>query len=156
MQTQLPKYRIVEELIGDRMSSLLPSLLEEHWDEVAKNKQLMILKLDIEKYKLFEELGILVALFAYAEDKIVGYSFNLIQPHLHYADLICAYNDLLFVSKAYRNSPLGIKLIKETEKIAKTKGARLMLWHAKENTTLAKILPRMGCNIQEIIYSKEI
>lgn len=156
MQTQLPKYRIVEELIGDRMGSLLLPLLEEHWNESAKNKHLMILKPDIEKYKLFEQLGAIITLFAYVEDKIVGYSCNIIQPHMHYSDLICAYNDVLFVAKEYRNSPLGIRLIKETEKAVKAKGVKLLLWHAKENTTLAKILPKMGCNLQELIYSKEI
>jgi hypothetical protein len=31
-----------------------------------------------------------------------------------------------------------------------------MLWHAKDQTSLAKIMPRMGYVVQDIIYSKEI
>lgn len=134
----------------------LSEMLENHWDEVAKNKHLMVLKPDWERYKILEDQGRLLTLFAFVEDNVVGYSCNIIMPHLHYSDLICSYNDVLFIAKEYRASSLGLKLIRETEIESSKIGAKLMLWHAKQDSSLDKILPRRGCKVQEIIYSKEL
>jgi len=147
--------RIVETTIADKIEHV-PGLLEAHWHESARNKHLMVLKPDVARYQALEASGALLSLVAYVDDAIVGYSVNIVSPHLHYADLLCAHNDVLFVAKEYRESPLGLKLIRDTERAAKARGVHLMLWHAKEGTTLANILPKMGCKVQEIIYTKEL
>lgn len=131
-------------------------LLQEHWEEVAKNKGIMVLKPDNRRYIAMEQHGILFTLVAYDHGKLVGYSLNFINQHLHYADLRYAQNDVLFVKDEYRNSPWGLKLIKETERVAREKGARMMLWHAKQGTQLDKIMPRLKYGVQDIIYSKEL
>lgn len=131
-------------------------ILEEHWDEVAKNKKLMVLNPDWAKYKLLADAGMLFCLVAYADNEIVGYSFNMLDTHLHYADLVYCNNDVLFVKKEYRSSTLGLRLIKETELEAKRRGAELMLWHAKEHTSLARIFELKKYKVQDIIYSKEL
>ena len=61
---------------------------------------------------------------------------------------------LLFIKKEFRGSRAGLRLIKETEIHATSLGCKLMLWHAKENTTLAAILPRLKYGVQDIIYSR--
>jgi quercetin dioxygenase-like cupin family protein/GNAT superfamily N-acetyltransferase len=133
------------------------NLLAAHWDEVARNKQVMVLKPDRARYEQLERMGGLLCLAALDPDgEIVGYSVSFLGPHIHYADLIVANNDVLFLREDLRPSTVGLRLIKETERLAKSKGARLMLWHAKENTALAKIMPRMGYGVQDIIFSKEI
>lgn len=147
--------RIIETTIADKIAHC-STLIDEHWHESARNKHLMVLKPDLPRYTAMEAAGCLLSLVAYDDDEVVGYSVNIISPHLHYADLICAHNDVLFVAKPKRESALGMKLIRDTERACKARGAHLMLWHAKENTTLSRILPRMGCNTQEIIYSKEL
>lgn len=135
----------------------LPDLLEEHWEEVAKNKQLMVLKPDIELYQDLEDRGVMFTLVAKENDKVIGYSINFIQYHLHYNDLLYCQNDVLFLKKQYRTaSTAGIKLIKETEKEAIRRGAKQMVWHAKENTTLAEILPRMKYGVQDILFSRQL
>lgn len=153
MQTPSPKYEIrVEKFSLQKVSHLL----EEHWEESSKNKQLMVLKPDENKYIQLDESGNLVHLVAYYNNKVVGYSCNILTYHIHYCDLFVAYNDVLFIAKEHRNSPLGIRLIKQTKKAVKEKGVKLLLWHAKENTPLSKILPRLGCSVQEIIYSEQL
>jgi predicted GNAT superfamily acetyltransferase len=154
MGTQTLKYEVRESSL-DELSPLIP-LMTDHWEESAKNKELMVLSPDYERYSELEYQGGLVCLAAVAGGTIVGYSVNFLQPHLHYSELMCGYNDLIYVSPEYRASPLGIRLIKKTREALKQKGARLMLWHAKENTTLDKLLPRMGCKVQETIYSEEL
>lgn len=147
--------RIIETTIADKIEHV-PGLLEAHWHESARNKHLMVLKPDVARYQALEAAGSLLSLVAYVDDQIVGYSVNIVTPHLHYADLLCAHNDVLFIAKEYRKSPLGLKLIRETERAARERGANLMLWHAKQATNLSAILPRLGCKVQEIIYSKEL
>ena len=156
MEIQLSKYEVRIEPLGDRITTLMSELLVEHWQESAKNKTLMVLNPDVEKYAELEKQGALLSLFAYADGELVGYSLNFLQPHIHYADLLCSYNDVLFIKKGYRESPLGLKLIRKTEEASQKCGAELMLWHAKEGTTLDKLLPRMGCRVQEIMYCKEL
>lgn len=151
-----PNYTIVEELISEKIETILPDLLNEHWEEVALNKQLMVLKPDVEKYKILDKMGMLMALCAYVGDTIVGYSVSIITPHLHYSDLLICQNDVIFVSKEYRNTPLGIRLIKKTEECAREKGVHMMLWHAKENSQFSTILYKKGYGVQDIIYSKKL
>lgn len=147
--------RIIETTIVDKIEHVT-GLLEEHWHESARNKHLMVLKPHLERYRSLENAGAVLGLVAYVDDQVVGYSVSLILPHLHYADLLCAHNDALFVAKEYRATPLGLKLIRETERAAKERGAHMIMWHAKEDTALSKILPRLGCRVQEINYTKEL
>lgn len=153
--TGMQKYKIVEQKIMDDIY-FFEELFKEHWEEVAKNKKLMILKPDYEKYKMLESCGIMKTIVAYDGDVVVGYSVNFIQPHLHYSDVVSCFNDIVFLSKEKRNSPLGLKLIRETERAAKRWGAHMMLWHVKEGTSIDKILPRIGYGIQDIVYSKTL
>tara|TARA_R110000803_G_scaffold154638_5_gene219438 strand:+ start:812 stop:1261 length:450 start_codon:yes stop_codon:yes gene_type:complete len=131
-------------------------LFQEHYDEIALNKTLMVLKPDTEKYYSMEERNGLLVLSAWEGEELIGYSVNFLINHLHYADLNLCSNDLLFVKKEYRSSKTGLKLMRETEKRAKELGATLMLWHAKPDTALNALMPRLGYKVQDIIYSKEI
>ena len=147
--------RIIETTIADKIAHCA-TLLDAHWNESARNKHLMVLKPDLARYQALEASGALLGLVAYMDDEIVGYSVNIVTPHLHYADLVCCMNDVLFIAKEHRQSPLGLKLIRDTERAAKARGVHLMLWHAKEDTALSQILPKLGCKVQEITFSKEL
>lgn len=131
-------------------------LLREHWEEVAKNKAVMVLKPNVPAYRMLEQMGSLISLGAFDGDRMVGYSVTICTAHLHYADLVYASNDVIFVAGTHRSGPAGVRLMRETEKRAKDRGARLMLWHAKPDTALDRILPRMGYGVQDVIYSRQL
>jgi GNAT superfamily N-acetyltransferase len=131
-------------------------LLAEHWDEVALNKNVMVLKPDEARYVALEATGLFFALAAWDDDQLVGYSGNFIGTHLHYSALRFAGNDVLFVAKDHRKSPLGLRLIRETEREAARRGARLVMWHSKQGTALANILPKLGYKVQEIVHSRAL
>ena len=140
----------------DEFVVIADPLFEEHYEEIARNKQIMKLK---PNYKLYEALNSTGWFFIYVAmqgDVCIGYSMNIMMHHLHYADLRIAQNDILFVKKELRGGRLGLRLLKATEDYAKSEGCKLMLWHAKENTALAKLLPKLKYGVQEIMYSKEI
>lgn len=149
------------------MISIRPSTLDEllanageifvdHWDEIALNKQVMVLKPHVERYQALEDLGMLLLLAAYDGDQLVGYSMNFVMPHLHYADLSVCSNDLLYLKPTHRKGRAGLLLLAQTREHAKARGARLMLWHAKPDTALVNILPRQGCRVQDVIFSEEL
>ena len=140
----------------DEMLAEAQTLFDEHYEEIARNKHVMVLKPDEETYRKSEEMGTIFILSARQGDKLIGYSVNFVTNHLHYADLKLAQNDLLFISKEHRGGRIGLKLIKETEKHATSLGCKLMLLHAKESTTLAHMLPRLKYGVQDIIFSKEL
>lgn len=131
-------------------------LLKAHWSEVALNKEVMVLKPDVARYKQLDELGMLFGIGAFDNDHLVGYSASFIMPHPHYSDLVVASNDVLFVHSDYRKGRLGLRLIQETERIAKDRGAELVTWHAKQSTALEQLMPRLGYGVQDIIFSKVI
>ena len=140
----------------DEMLAEAQTLFDEHYEEIARNKQVMVLKPDEETYRKAEEMGTIFILSARQNDVLIGYSVNFVSNHLHYADLKLAQNDLLFISKEHRGGRVGLRLIKDTENHAKSLGCELMLWHCKPNTPLNEILPRLRYGVQDVIYSKEI
>jgi GNAT superfamily N-acetyltransferase len=140
----------------DEVADTAAHLFAEHWQETARNKAVMVLQPDAGRYRALEAQGSFFALGAFVDGELVGYSGNLIGPHLHYADLRYSTNDVLFVSEAHRKSSLGLKLIDATEREARRRGARMVLWHAKEGTALAAIMPKRGCAVQDIIFSREL
>ena len=149
-------YEIRESTVSEMLDKA-GELFADHWDEIALNKQVMVLKPDAARYEAMEASGGLMILAAFdADGALVGYSVNFVMRHLHYADLCICSNDLLFVSKDHRHGRMGLQLIRATEARAKEMGARLMLWHAKTNTPLADIMPRLGYGVQDIIFSREV
>jgi predicted GNAT superfamily acetyltransferase len=128
----------------------------EHYDEIARNKQIMVFNPDIERFQDIENSGLLLSIAAFDGDKMVGYSVTILSNHLHYANLNCAYNDMLYVHPDYRKGRVGLQLIRETQQRAKARGAQFMTWHAKESTPLAALLPKLGCKVQDIIFSEEL
>jgi len=152
------KFNYVIELRTVPLSDIIPlaSLFEEHWDEVAKNKRLMKLDPDFDRYRLIESSGKLFCIAAVAEDMVVGYSVNIVDSHIHYKGLTVASNDILYVMPMHRKTTVGLRIKRETEAVAKSLGAKLMLWHAKQGTSLDKILQAQHYPVQDIIYSKEL
>ena len=153
---KLPPMFEVRRSSVDEMLGSSQALFTQHWDEIARNKEVMVLKPDEAAYRRMEEAGSLLILAALKAGQIVGYSVNFIVRHPHYADLMVCQNDLLFIDQAHREGGAGIRLMKRTEQEGKKRGCRLMLWHAKEGTPLASMLPRMGYGVQDIVFSKQI
>lgn len=130
------------------------ALGREHYAEIALNQAVMVYAPDIERFKHLEAMGVMLNLGVFDGDQLVGYSVNLISPHLHYKDLMCAHNDMIYIAQAHRHGSLGVKLIKATQAACKARGVQFMLWHAKENTPLAALLPKLGCKVQDVIFSE--
>jgi GNAT superfamily N-acetyltransferase len=131
-------------------------LLEAHREELVTYKHLMVLKPDLDRYRALEAAGNLIGMGLFDEDKIVGYSIFIITTALHYADLKIAQNDILYVHPDYRKTKWGLRLIKASELAMKERGIKMIMWHGKENTNFAALMPKLGYIVQDIIFSKEL
>lgn len=131
----------------------LTDLFKLHWKEVYGEDSCEI---DLDQYKLIENAGISMGMFAYYEEVIVGYSVNMIVPNMHAKGKKVCVNDALFVDPAFRNTPLGFRLIKRTEEEALHRGASRMVWYAPINTSLGKILTKKKYKLEEEVFSKEL
>jgi predicted GNAT superfamily acetyltransferase len=129
-------------------------LLEAHREELTTNKELMVLAPDVDTYCLLEDRGALLSLGAFEGDELVGYSVNILANNLHYRDVRMCQNDVLYVREDKRQGPTGLKLMRETERRAKERGAHMILWHAKPETNLSEILPRLGYRTQDVVYTR--
>lgn len=147
---------IAVEKISNSIESEFWPLLEMHREELATNKQLMVLSPDVARYTALEESGVLFALVMRLDGKAIGYSVNFLSSHLHYSALVYAHNDVLFLHPAYRSGDLGRQLLEATEVESKERGAQMLIWHAKKGTALERILPRWGYGVQDILFSKEL
>ena len=154
-QNRVPKTEIRLCTLAD-IEGRTDSLFQEHYEEIARNKGIMVLKPNWPQYYAVEEAGALFVHVAIQADEIIGYSVNFVQHHFHYADMKYCQNDVLFVKNELRGGRVGLRLMKATENHAKSLGCKLMLWHCKPNTPLNEILPRLNYGTQDIVYSKEI
>lgn len=140
----------------DEMRALAGDLFRAHYDEITRNKGVCVLDPDWPAYERLEAAGVLLVLGAWDGSTMIGYSVTLVLPHLHYRNTIVAQNDVLFVAPDSRGSRAGLALIKTTERMAKERGAALMLWHAKLHTKLHAVLPRLDYSEHETIFAKEL
>lgn len=148
--------RLVETDTITNLIEQTQELQRQHWEEIARNKEVMVLAPDVEQYRALELAGRLFAVIAYEGERIVAYSVNFLHVNLHYSALLIGQNDLLFVDKAHRGGRLGMRMIQATEALAAKRGARMVILHAKDGTPLADILPRVGYGIQDILLSKQL
>lgn len=146
----------IREMSIDDLFAHARVLLKAHHEESAGNQDLMTLNLDENRYRNLELAGHIIVLGAWLNNHLIGYSVNLISTHLHSAELVVCVNDLLFIDKAYRKGRTGLNLIRATETASKSRGARMILWGAKPNTRLNKLLTALKCCELETIYCMRI
>jgi GNAT superfamily N-acetyltransferase len=148
---------IPREIVASEWIDRAWPLLEEHYAELATVPDIMLLKPDVERYQTLEAAGNLFAIGMFdihgdGGETLVGYSVNIVCTNLHYGDLLMCQNDLLFVRKSHRRGMTGMRLITATERAAKERGVKMMLWHAKPGTTLDRMLPKLGYEPFETIH----
>lgn len=128
-------------------------LLAENWAETGFDFDLCP---DVAMMQRLQDAGVLFFLAAFDEAEIIGYSSAMIAPHTYNPAIVCCSSDALFVTKRWRPTSAGARLIIETERVAKRRGAVRMLWHTRAGTPLSSVLERRGYQPADIIVMKEI
>ena len=131
-------------------------LLEEHWEEVALNKDKIKINPDWEAYFSLESQGKLDIFTARDEGVLVGYFVVFVYAHIHYKDHLFAKNDLIYLSPSHRKGFTGIRLIKFAEKCLKEDGVSVLVVNTKNHRPFHKVMQFLGFSSSETLYSKYI
>lgn len=126
-------------------------------DHVAESEPAMVAELspNWERYLEVEAEDQLIVIDARSRGVLIGYAVASLFRHPHY-DLVVCQQDLLFVHKEWRHERVGLHLINRLRKEATARGAHHMLMHAKPDTTLGTLLPRLGFNLEELVFKETL
>ena len=144
-----------KELVVDCVDEFIP-LVVEHWEEIAVNKDKVLLNPDIQKYIDLNEMGILDVYTARDGGKLIGYFVTMKSPHLHYQDHVFAMNDIIYVDPAYRKSTVAYRLVKFAEADLKAQGVSVLMINMKVHAPFDRFLEGLGFSNTERVYTKFI
>lgn len=131
----------------------MDELFTANWQETGFD---FPLRLDKERYKQFEALGILVIVGAFDAGKVVGYSLASVLPHPFNPDIVFCNSDVLFLLKEYRHTMAGARLMLETKRVAKARGAKKIFWHARGDTGFAEMLRNRGHHLADEVFMEDL
>lgn len=97
----------------------------------------------------------LLLLAAFLDGALVGYAVTFLVTHMHACESLYGQNDVLFVDKGHRGKGVGLRLVRETERLAVSRGARMVTWGARKGSELAGLLPKIGYRATELLFTKE-
>lgn len=144
-----PQYRI--EPFSSWMREGVP-LFEAHWLEIGRHRDKILLKPAFDRFVALEKAGVLHSMTARIGDgSLIGYAVFMVMPHLHYADDVFAYNDMVYLQRK-RGYALGF--IRFCEQVLRTRGVSKITYHVKVSKDFGPLLIRMGYEAAETLYEK--
>jgi len=129
-------------------------LLEEHWKEIALNKEIIKLNPDWRAYGELDKINALRIYTARKEGKLMGYFVILVSRSLHYKDHLFANNDIVFLRKSARRGLTGLKLVKFAVESLQAEGVTKLHVNTKTHQPFDPIMERLGFEEIETVFSK--
>lgn len=130
------------------------ALLEQHYREIGLYNSKVVFDPQVDSYEGLCDAGVLHILAVRADGKLIGYCANLIMQHLHYKATKSSINDVFYIHPDYRKGFVGIRLIKETERVMKELGVDVISFGFKTYAPLDKLFERLGWDFTEKTYTK--
>jgi len=140
----------------DQVIDEIKPLLEDHWEEIALNKEVIKLNPNYEMYEKLCHAGVMRIVTARDDGKLIGYCICIIAYNLHYKDSLTATNDIFFISKDYRKGSTGVKLFIKNEEILKSYGVQRLIMNTKVHQDVGAIFERLGYKQTERVFGKLI
>jgi GNAT superfamily N-acetyltransferase len=128
-------------------------ILAEHWEEIARDKDVIKLNPDWGRYEALDAAGVMFCVTARDDGQVAGYVLAYVQPHLHYVDSLTCFTDIFFMRKGYRRGLTGYKLLKFYTEQAKERGVQKIYMHTKLRQDIGPLLDRIGYSPIERVYA---
>lgn len=129
-------------------------LCREHWEEIARNRDIVPLSPDYQRYLKLDSMDMLCCSTAREDGKLIGYCINMVMPHMHYSETIWSINDLLFLTKSKRGSFIGAELLKSAMDDMRKRNVKIFHMHAKIQHDIKPLMKRLDFTAIETIYEK--
>lgn len=145
------------EPLTDALWEELMPLLAAHWDEIAHYRDIP-LKPEKPRYFQLQRNGALRIWTSRLEGALIGYLAVFVAPNLHYADSLCASQDVLYVDPAHRGGRLGMDMIQHAEHCLRAEGCQVFVQHSKASAekTIGRFLQRAGYELVDLVYQKRL
>jgi hypothetical protein len=132
----------------------LEMILPLHWEEIARDKEIIKLDPDWEAYEALDRAGQFFMMFCRIDGKMVGYHICFIRPHLHYRKSLSAITDIFYLLPEFRAGRTGIQLFVESEKALKARGVQKIFLGCKVSKDLTPLFEKLGYVKIEYVFSK--
>lgn len=132
-------------------------LFDLHWKAVAMDQDKMPLALDVDKYAKLQDMGMLHAVIARDNsNRIIGYHWSFVHPHLHYKTTLCAFQDVYFMHPDWRKGMNGVNLFRFVEESLHARGVKKLYGAHKIKLDIGNIFKRLGWRPAENHFTKWI
>lgn len=131
-------------------------LLQDHYEEIAWNKDKIPLAVDVEAYRKMEAAGILVPFSLRTHDEeMIAYAVYFVRTNPHYARTLFAMNDVVYMKPEYRGG-VGSRFLEKCERELKELGVQVITYHIKDAYDWSPAILRQGFEKMETLYQKWI
>lgn len=143
-----------EERLSDCLDEAKP-LLKKHWEEIARNKEIIPLAPDYERYFALERDQMLCVCTARDDGAVVGYAVYIYERPLNYP-VLWAESTVIYMDMADRRPRVALRLLKFAEESLKRRGVRVVHSRVKiAHPALGRILEKcLGYTPIETVYAK--
>ncbi len=143
------------ESFKDIKGELIPYTLSA-WEEVDQMKGTFELNPDVEAYEALESAGMLRLYTMRVSEgtPLIGYALYIIQPVLHCKGNFHAVSDVMFIDKEYRG--LGEHLLTLVQDDLREEGVKWFSFTVKAWLDSGKLAEKLGCQLFESVYQKEL
>ena len=132
----------------------LKPLIECHQEEVDLFRGKVLLNPAYEKYVAMSKMDMLHLSTVRDGDTLIGYYLSVIQPHLHYSDVLYAINDILYLDPSYRHREIAEGLLEYVEDEYRSLGVTVMTLNMKYNVRFESLMEKRGLEKKEELYMK--
>lgn len=134
----------------------LEQLIPGHWEEVARDRDIIKLDPDWESYHQSERAGQLHMTVCRSDGRMIGYVIGFVRPHLHYRESLSFICDIFYVLPSHRSASVALNLFKENEKFLKQRGVQKVFLGCKIAKDLTPVFTRLGYRKIEYVFAKVI
>jgi hypothetical protein len=130
-------------------------LMQEHWEEIAIDREQIPLSLNEERYQQISDAGILHILVAREGAELAGYYIALVLPHIHYQDAgLMAFTDIYFLRPQFRKGHAGVQMFVEAERTLREAGVVKAYLSCKAHRDISPIFEALGWKFSDKSYTK--
>ena len=128
-------------------------LLGAYYDELRGEEQIPF-DADYTRYIDANQRGSMVCMSCRDGEKVVGITCFFLTPYLYSRNYVMAIQDLLYIAPTYRKGWVGIRLIKEAEKVLKSRGVGIINLVCMAHKDNSPLYTRLGYRHTENHFTK--
>lgn len=139
------------------MASAYPDaapLIRAHWEEVGRDRDLLVLDPDVERMTALEAAGVWHVWTARAEGALVGYAAWIVAPHIHYRASVTAFCDVIYMTPGHRRH--AAPFIRHQEEALRDLLAQKLFFHVKTSKDFGPLLERLGYVWTEKLFERRL